>query len=348
MRKKCVHGHFGQDVMSDHDITFNSGRRDDMTIKKIFVGAVVASMMASAATAADIALVIGSNQDAFWNVVKKGAEDAAVVIEARGGSLNILQTQGYENYGPDLAILIEQATAQGVDGIATVLPVPEAQMPAIHAAIAAGITVTLLNGGSDSLKESGALNYFGSEEYTAGYEGGKYLATAGAKNILCHNQTPGTSNLDARCRGVVDGATAAGATARELPLPANLDQDVAGTSAAIEAELNGDPSIDGVITLATWAADAAHSAISGLGKTDSVMLGTFDLSPSTLDRIKAGTQKMAIDQTPYLQGFLSVSTLAANIDFGTKIATAPVLTGPAIVDAANIDATFAGVAAGTR
>ena len=319
-----------------------------MTFKKTIVGAVVASMTAGAAMAADIALVIGSNQDAFWNVVKKGAEDAAVLVEARGGSLTILQTQGYENYGPDLAVLIEQATAQGVDGIATVLPVPEAQLPAIKAAIDAGIKVTLLNGGSDSLDESGALNYFGSEEYTAGFEGGKYMAENGAKMILCHNQIPGTANLDARCRGVVDGATEAGASARELPLPANLDQDVAGTSAAIEAELNGDPSIDAVITLATWAADAAHGAISSLGKTDSVKLGTFDLSPSTLDRIKAGTQTMAIDQTPYYQGFLSVSTLAANIDFGTKIATAPVLTGPAIVDSANIDATFAGVEAGTR
>jgi len=46
------------------------GRKDDITFKKIIVGTVVASMTAGAAMAADIALVIGSNQDAFWNVVK--------------------------------------------------------------------------------------------------------------------------------------------------------------------------------------------------------------------------------------------------------------------------------------
>ena len=322
--------------------------REEIDMKKLITTTAALAFTASGAFAADIALVIGSNQDSFWNVVKKGAEDAAMVIEARGGSLNILQTNNYDNYGADLATLIEQATAQGVDGIATVLPVPDAQLPAIKAAQDAGIKVTLLNGGGDFLEESGALNYFGSDEYVAGVAGGKYMANSGAAHILCHIQIPGTVNLEARGKGVADGATEAGAKATILRVPANLDGDVAGTSAAIEAELNGDASIDAVVNLATWAADASAAAIEQLGKTGEVKLGTFDLSPSTLDRIKAGTQTMAIDQTPYYQGFLSVSTLAAHIDFGTKVATEPVLTGPAIVDASNIDATFAGVEAGTR
>ena len=319
-----------------------------MNLKKTILGAVIASVTAGSAFAADIALVIGSNQDSFWNVVKKGAEDAAMAIEARGGTLNILQTNNYDNYGADLETLIEQATAQGVDGIATVLPVPDAQLPAIHAAQKAGIVVTLLNGGGASLDESGALNYFGSDEYVAGVAGGKYLAENGSKHILCHIQIPGTVNLESRCKGVEDGASELGSKVTILRLPTSMDGDMAGTSAAIESELLGDPSIDGIITLASWSASAAFSAMEQVGKVDKIQLGQFDLSPATLERIKAGTQTMAIDQTPYYQGFLSVSTLAANIDFGTKIATEPVLTGPAIVDSKNIDATFAGVEAGAR
>ena len=76
--------------------------------------------------------------------------------------------------------------------------------------------------------------------------------------------------------------------------------------------------------------------------------GTFDMSPAVLDRIKAGTQTFAIDQQPYLQGFLATSMLAANSDFGTQIATNPVLTGPAIVDASNIDGALTGVKLGAR
>jgi len=45
---------------------------------------------------------------------------------------------------------------------------------------------------------------------------------------------------------------------------------------------------------------------------------------------------------------LGVSLLASHIDYGTNLPTAPVLTGPGIVDAANIDATLAGVKEGAR
>ena len=78
------------------------------------------------------------------------------------------------------------------------------------------------------------------------------------------------------------------------------------------------------------------------------MLGTFDLSPSVLDRIKGGTQLMAIDQQPYLQSFLATTMLAAAIDFGTEVTSNPVLTGPAIIDSSNIDPVLAGVKAGAR
>ena len=72
------------------------------------------------------------------------------------------------------------------------------------------------------------------------------------------------------------------------------------------------------------------------------------MNEAGLQRIKDGKQSFAIDQQPYLQGFLSVSILASAIDFGTSLPTFPVLTGPGIVDASNIDATLAGVKLGAR
>jgi len=57
---------------------------------------------------------------------------------------------------------------------------------------------------------------------------------------------------------------------------------------------------------------------------------------------------MAIDQQPYLQGFLATSMLFANLKFGTEITTDPVLTGPAIVDASNVNAVKAGADLGAR
>ncbi|MDA8586281.1 substrate-binding domain-containing protein [Rhodobacteraceae bacterium] len=319
-----------------------------MNIKKTLATMAATTFIATGAWAQDIAVIGGSINDGFWNILKKGVEDAGLMVEANGGSVNYLLVPNYDNFGPDLVTLIEQAVAQGVDGIAIPVWVPESQMPALLAAREKGIVITLYNAGADKMEELGALNYFGSDEYVAGVAGGKYLAEKGAMKILCHIQIPGAINLESRCQGVVDGAKEAGSETYVVRMPANLDQDMVGTSEALKAELIGDDSIDGIITLAAWASDAAANAIEQLGANDRVMLGTFDLSSSVLSRIESGKQTMGIDQQPYYQGFLSTATLFAHLKFGTKIVTEPVLTGPAIVDASNIESALAGVALGAR
>ena len=319
-----------------------------MKLKKTIVTAATAVMMSTSAFAADIAVIGGSIEDGFWNLIKKGIDDATLVVEANGGSVNYLRTANYDNFGPDLVTLINQAVAQGVDGIAIPVWVPESQVSALKAAREKGIVITMYNAGQDVKADLDAKNYFGSDEYVAGKAGGEYMAKNGAKKILCHIQIPGAINLEARCKGVTDGATANGAEVETLRVPANLDGDVTGTAEAIKAELVGDDSIDAVINLAAWASDASTNAVAQIKAGDRVKVGTFDMSPAVLDRIKAGTQTMAIDQQPYLQGFLATTMLAAHIDFGTEISTDPVLTGPAIVDTSNIDSALEGVKKGAR
>jgi len=43
-----------------------------------------------------------------------------------------------------------------------------------------------------------------------------------------------------------------------------------------------------------------------------------------------------------------VSMLNGYVQYGLKVPTAPILTGPGIVDASNVAATLAGAAAGAR
>jgi len=313
---------------------------------KFIAATATAALLATGAMAQDIAVIAGSIEDGFFNLIKKGVDDAALMVEANGGTVNYMRTPNYDNFGPDLVTLINQAVAQGVAGIAIPVWVPEAEVPALQAAAAKGIVIMQYNAGQDVQGDLGAINYFGSDEYQAGLGGGKYLAEHGAKHILCHIQVPGAINLETRCKGVTDGAEAAGAKVTTLRVPANLDGDVTGTAEAIKSELIGDPSIDAVMNLAAWASDASANAVSQIG--GSQMIGTFDMNPAVLERIQAGTQTMAIDQQPYLQGFLATSMLFANLKFGTNISTNPVLTGPAIVDASNVETALAGVALGAR
>lgn len=303
----------------------------------------------SAAMSADIAVIGGSNDDAFWNKIKKGLDDATPAVVANGGSVNYLRLVNYDNFAPDVVQLIRTAISMDVDGIVIPNWVPEAEDPAIKDAIAAGITVILMNaGGADKARELGAINYIGNEEYPAGVAGGEYFVAHGQKNVLCVNTLPGAANTEARCKGVMDAMVAGGGNSTQLPLPTTSFGDATAVAEAIKAELLKDETIDGVITISAGDADSAAIGIDQSGRQAGVALASFDMNEANLARIKAGTQLFCIDQQPYLQGFLSVSILASAIDFGTSLPTFPVLTGPGIVDASNIDATLAGVKLGAR
>lgn len=320
-----------------------------MKLTKTLAAFAAATTMATSVFAADIAVVGGSNEDAFWNIIKKGIDDARPAVEANGGSVNYLRLVNYDNFAPDVVQLIRTAISQQVDGLVIPNWVPEAEDPAIKDAMEAGITVILMNaGGIDKANELGAINYVGSDEYEAGVAGGEKFAALGASKVLCVNHIPGAANLEARCQGVIDGGAGGNVTVEQLPLPANLDGNVPAVAEAIKAELLQNPDVDGVITLAAWASDAAALAVQQAGKMGQVNVGTFDMNQAVLNRIQDGSQAFAIDQQPYLQGFLAVSLLASAIDFGTDLPTAPVLTGPGIVDASNIEATLVGVTKGAR
>lgn len=319
--------------------------------KFLTVLAATAAIAAFAPTveAAKIAVVGGKADDLFWNKIKKGMDDACLAVVANGGSCNYLQLQTYDNLGADAAQLIRTAISQGVDGLVIPNWVPEAEDPAIKEAMAAGIKVILINAGNGAkAKELGAINYVGNDEYEAGLAAGEYYAKNGQKNIICVNTVPGAANLEARCKGVLDGAAKGGSKAVQLPLPASSFGDPTAVAEAIKATLLKDESIDGAITISAGDADSAATGIEQAGKTGKVILGSFDFNQSGLDRIKAGTQGFAVDQQPYLQSNIGVNLLAAHIDFGNLLPTMPVLTGPGIVDSSNIEPTLKGVAAGAR
>src|SRR5690606_8189739 len=116
--------------------------------KQMLTGAIAAAVLvgcSATAMAGNIAIVGGRADDPFFAVVKRGIDDAAKLVEQRGGSVNYLALQTYDNIGADAAQLIRTAISQGVDGIAAPNWVPEAQDEAYKAAKAAGIPILLYN-----------------------------------------------------------------------------------------------------------------------------------------------------------------------------------------------------------
>lgn len=320
------------------------------TVKAVVIAAAVAMSATTAmAAGAKIFVIGGKADDPFWSRVKKGADDAALVVKAGGGSVTWLGPQNYDNLGPDAAKLIRTALSQKPDAIVGPDWVPEAMDAAFKEVVAAGVPLIIYNaGGMDAAKRLGAQNFVGSDEYIAGSGGGEYFSKHGSKNVLCVNTLPGANNTEARCKGVADGIAKAGGKSGQLPLPSSSFGNPTAVAQAIKAALQKDKSIDGVITISAGDATSAAAGISQAGLAKTVKLGTFDMDPTNLQRVKDGTQLFCIDQQPYMQGYLAVSLLNGYVQYGLKVPTAPILTGPGIVDAANVAATIAGAAAGAR
>jgi len=272
--------------------------------------------------------------DTFWDRIRSGAEQAA---KDTGSTLKY-------SSDPDAtkqSTLIQGAVDAKVDGIATTLVTPDALIPTVKKAEAAGIPVDSFNSGLDYYHQAGSIAHFSSDEKLAGQQAGAKAKAAGAEKILCTIQQTGSVALEDRCKGVKDS----------FPNTENLQVNGADDSAvtsAIQAKLAEDKSINWVITLGAPQALDTIKAMGAAGRSD-VKVGTFDLNKDAAQAVKDGKLQFAIDQQPYLQGYMAISQLYlykknGNILGGGKAT----LTGPSFVDSTNVDAILPFIDQNTR
>jgi simple sugar transport system substrate-binding protein len=88
-------------------------------------------------------------------------------------------------------------------------------------------------------------------------------------------------------------------------------------------------------------------AASSAGST--ARIATFDTNAQLVDAVKDGKVQWAIDQQPFLQGYLAVDSLWLYLNNRNTIGGGqPILTGPAFIDKTNIDAIAEYAKKGTR
>lgn len=276
----------------------------------------------------------GAPGDTFWDIIRKGAQAAAAKD-------NVDFKYSSDPDSGKQATLIQSAIDSKVDGIAVTLPDPPAIAPAVKKAIAAGIPVVAFNAGIGQYSESGAMSYFGSDESLAGQTGGTRATQDGFKHMLCVVQFQGQVQLEARCSGA------------QSTFKGKYDKiyvngsDLPSVRTTIAAKMKQDPSIDFVLTLG---APIALNAIDAIKDANSkAKVATFDFNPQIPPKIESGDLQFAIDQQPYLQGYEAIDSLwlykvNGNILGGGK----PTLTGPFLVDKANIAVVGKFAANGTR
>ncbi|MFE0803857.1 substrate-binding domain-containing protein [Streptomyces sp. NPDC058812] len=277
----------------------------------------------------------GGEGDAFWDRVRKGAEAAA----AKDG---IDLTYAGDADTADQADLVRDAIRDKADGIAVTLAKPQAMKGPVAEAKAAGIPVVGLNSGMDAWRSTGLLEYFGQDESVAGRAVGDKLNALKAEHALCVIHERGNVALEARCAGVKK--TFEGET--EMLYVEGTDMKAVG--AAVTARLRQDSSIDEVVMNGAAFALTAVESVDEAGS--SAHVATFDLDEDLVAAVKRGDVQFAVDQQPYLQGYLAVDALWLHRTNGNVSGggVAPVLTGPAFVTRTNADAVAKFAAGGTR
>ncbi|WP_371664015.1 sugar ABC transporter substrate-binding protein [Streptomyces sp. NBC_00280] len=273
--------------------------------------------------------------DTFWDIVRKGAQAAA-------DKDNIKLLYSADPNAGNQATLVENAIAQKVDGIAITLAKPDAMKDAVAKATAAGIPVVGLNSGLSDWKKLGLQQFFGQDESVAGEAFGKKLNELGSKKAVCVIQEQGNVGLTQRCDGVKKTFTG---TLETLNVNGT---DMPSVKSTITAKLNQDKAIDYVVALgASYALTAVQSVTDANSKAK---VATFDLNKEMTDAITKGDIQFAVDQQPYLQGYLAVDSMWLFKNNGNYSGGGeqPVLTGPAFVDKSNVEKIAAFAAKGTR
>jgi simple sugar transport system substrate-binding protein len=272
--------------------------------------------------------------DAFWDRVKSGAEQA-------GDDYGVEITYNSDPDPAKQSQLIDNAVAQEVDGIVVSMANPDGVQSSVQRAVDAGIPVVTINSGIERSAEFGAITHIGQSETVAGEAVGVELSEAGATNALCVIQEAGNVGLEERCRAA---ASTFGGTMANLQVDGTNDAEVKAT---IKSKLQADATIDAVLTLGGQYAIDAVGAVEESGSTATV--ATFDLSEDVVSAVSDGTILFAVDQQPYVQGFLGITAVHLRATNGNDVGGGqPVFSGPAFVTKDNAADVAKYAANGTR
>src|SRR5262245_7881890 len=154
---------------------------------------------AANATSVKVGVVTHGDSGSFWSVFKKGVDQAASDLKARG----VTVTQVYANNDVSKQVSgINAAIAAKVNVIATSVPDAAALKDPLGTAASKGIEIITVNSGLgafDSLKTY--MVHVGQTEDVAGQGAGKQFTSAGAKNLVVVIHEASNSGLQQRADG---------------------------------------------------------------------------------------------------------------------------------------------------
>ncbi|HWD70119.1 MAG TPA: substrate-binding domain-containing protein [Solirubrobacteraceae bacterium] len=254
-------------------------------------------------------------RDTFFTPTINGVEDACQLLNCSYA----WEGSNSSNVG-QMTRAINVAASAGVDGIATSLISPLLAKP-VAAAMDAGIPVIAYSADEPS---TGRLAYIGQNLLRSGREMGKQIKDLipGGGRIAIFIAVPGSANLQPRLDGIRSELRGSNLQIVAPASGAGEQQEGTATDNFIGKHLTA---YQGYFAVDAGSTAGVALAIQKYNLKGKVVGGGFDLTPDTESLLSDGTIQFAIDQQPYLQGFL------ATLELFLYRATDR-LTGPADVD----------------
>lgn len=299
------------------------------TLTALAAAAIAVGLIASPAVAEGERYVLISHapdSDSWWNTIKNAiklaAEQMDVTVEYRNPPTGDLA---------DMARIVEQASATNPDGIIVSIADFDVLSGPIGSAVDKGIPVITINSGTQEQSLAlGALMHVGQPEYDAGHGAGLKAKAAGASSFLCVNHYITNPASVERCQGFAD---ALGVDLGKQMIDSG--QDPAEIQNKVQAFLSANPDTGAVLTLGPTSAHPTLRALEEMGLSGEMFFGTFDLSSEIAEGIKAGVIAFAIDQQPFLQGYLPVVILTNFTRYGVVPGNS-INSGPGFVTKSNL------------
>jgi simple sugar transport system substrate-binding protein len=266
--------------------------------------------------------------NSFFVPTRTGLADAAAML-----GLPEPQWTGSEKGNvPEMSAAMKTAVDNGADGIAIALTDNSAFVDLTKQALNKGIPVIAYNANAAN---NYPLTYVGQDLFLSGFQMGQRIAkdvTSG--KILVGISQPGGNNVQPRLDGITEALkqAAPGVTVQSV----NTGAQQAGELDAMTAAFTGAPDAKGIYAVDAGSTEACAKLIADRGLSGKIHGGGFDLLAGSITGVDSGALDFTIDQSPYLQGFLTVVYLYLYRLSGTLVAPPVTDTGLTFVTKQNI------------
>ena len=258
--------------------------------------------------------------DPFWNIVLRGCKDASKMTGIE------LRTIPYDSSSKGNALqAIDLALSKPSDGVIVVL---HDNNPTVYEHLSQASSqklIQVINSGESIMSESSFQgNFIGMNDYQAGTRMGENLQRLSPKSLVFISHLPMNTNVaSARLAGL------------QSMLPDTKIQTIDTSSAdpiiTIRRSLEQASDYGAIVTLGSLSFSQYAEAVSLKGKPPGARyIATFDLSTPIAAAMLSGHVLFAVDQQPYLQGYLAVINAHTFADYRLH-PVGRLTTGPMVV-----------------